>query len=291
MTQRTPDPISPTTPDSPGVLFARTREDFLAARIGDYAFAMLPGHSGRYYFASAWLLYKPMEEWAHADFYSRSGEVADEAAFRARVAESAEHLRQRAALGRREIHSTANTPWGASQGATVYADGVVCHSTAGHGGFHLDAAHNAKVHPALRTRGGWYEEDSAWAAVAQAFPELFTDYERHHAEQTIRDWYPDVWEAIHGRSLLPGESHEKDRRTFERDHAADWIVVSAITSEHRKGFVEVVATLGGKRGPGTEERRFLVPADEYQVGRFGFVIDETRHSLYGGLSSFVGWQP
>lgn len=142
----------------------------------------------------------------------------------------------------------------------------------------------------MRAKGGWYEEDSAWAAVAQAFPDLFTDYERRHADRTIRDWYPDAWEAIHGRTLLSGESHVKDRRAFERDHATDWIVVAAITSDHEKGFVEVVATLGAKRGPGTEERRFLVPADEYHVGRFGFVIDEERHRLYGGRSNFAGWR-
>jgi hypothetical protein len=138
---------------------------------------------------------------------------------------------------------------GTSQCATVYADGVVSHSTAGHGGFHLDAAHNAKVHPALRARGGWYEEDCAWAAVAQALPELFTDYERRCADQTIRDGYPDVWETIHGRPLLPGESHEKDRQAFERDHASDWIVISAIRSDHHRGMTECVATLGGAAPP------------------------------------------
>jgi hypothetical protein len=287
---RNADQICNPTPASPGVLFARTRDGLLAAKVGDYAYAMLPSVTGSHTFASAWLLNSPIEEWTRSDFYSRGDDVANEAAFRARVQESADHLRQRAALGRREIHSTANTPWGASQGATIYADGIVCHSTAGHGGFHLDAVRNAKVHPALRAKGGWYEEDSAWAAVAQAFPKLFTDYERRQADRTIRDWYPDAWEAIHGRTLSPGESHVKDRHAFEQDHAADWIVVAAITSDHEKGFVEVVATLGAKRGPGTEERRFLVPADEYHVGRFGFVIDVERHRLYGGPSNFAGWR-
>ncbi len=230
-----------------------------------------------------------MEEWSRGDFYGHGGELADEAAFRASVHENAEHQRERAALGRREIRTGANTPWGASQCATVYADGVVSHSTAGHGGFHLDAAHNAKVHPALRARGGWYEEDCAWAAVAQALPELFTDYERRCADRTIRDWYPDAWETIHGRPLLPGESHEKDRQAFERDHASDWIVISAIRSDHHRGMTECVATLGGDRRA-AEQRRYLVPSDEYHVGRFGFVINVARHQLYAGPSNFVGWR-
>jgi hypothetical protein len=158
---------------------------------------------------------------------------------------------------------------------------------AGHGGFHLDAAHNAKVHPALREPDGWYEEDCAWAAVAQAFPELFTEYEWRCADRTIRDWYPDAWEAIHGRPLRPGESHKKDRRDSERDHAIRWVVISAIRSDHHPGMTECVDTLGGDRRA-AEQRRYLVPSDEYDAGRFGFVINEARHRLYDGPSDFVG---
>ena len=277
------------TPASAGVLFARTHDGLLVAKVGDYGFVMMPGANGRYYLASAWRLCAPMAEWTRADFYSHGGELKDEASFRARVHENAEHQRQRAMLGRRGIRSHANTPWGVSQGATVYSDGVVVHLAAGHGGFHLDAAHNAKVHPALREPDGWYEEDCAWAAVAQAFPELFTEYEWRCADRTIPDWYPDAWEAIHGRPLRPGESHKKDRRDSERDHAIRWVVISAIRSDHHPGMTECVDTLGGDRRA-AEQRRYLVPSDEYDAGRFGFVINEARHRLYDGPSDFVGWR-
>ena len=128
------------------------------------------------------------------------------------------------------------------------------------------------------------------ATMLQMFPELFTSFERRCAERSTKDSWPDAWEAIFGTVLRPGESHEKDRRAFHEAHAGDWIVVSAIASGHRKGFVECVATPGGQRRAGTEERRFLVPADEYAVGRFGFVIDPSRHAVYAGPSSFIGWQ-
>ena len=251
---------------------------------------MLPARDGRHYLATGWRIGRPIAEWKRSDFYGHSGDLADEAAFRAKVAENAEHQREKRALGRRDIASTANTPWGPSQGATVYAEGVVCHSTAGHGGFHLSAERNRSVHSMLRARGGWYEEDEGWAIVAITFPHLFTSYERRCAERTIRDSWPDAWEAIFGTVLQPGESREKDRRAFEQEHAGDWIVVSAISSDQQPGFVEVVATPGGRRGAGTEERRFLVPSDEYRIGRFGFVVDETRHPVYSGPSSFVAWQ-
>lgn len=276
-------------PGFPGVSFGRGADGLLVALVGDTAFAMAPARDGRHYLVSGWRIRKPMAQWSRSDFYGHCGELADEAAFCARVLESAEHQRDKRALGRKEVCSRASTPWGASQGATLYAEDVVFHSTAGHGGFHISADRNRNVHPLLRAEGGWYEEDESWAAVAITFPHLFTAFERRCAERTIKDSWPDAWEAIFGTVLLPGESREKDRRDFERDHAADWIVASAITSDQQPGFVEVVATLGGKRGPGTEERRFLVPSAEYRIGRFGFIIDPARHRVYGGPSSFIGW--
>ncbi|ODT22348.1 MAG: hypothetical protein ABS35_14975 [Kaistia sp. SCN 65-12] len=274
----------------PGVSFGRSADGMPVELVGDTAFAMVPGREGKCYLATGWRISCPIPEWTRSDFYGHSGELVDETAFRAKVMENAEHQREKRALARQDIRSSANTPWGPSQGATVYAEGVTAHSTAGHGGFKLSAERNRKVHPMLRSTGGWYEEDAEWAIVALTFPHLFTGFERRHAERTIKDSWPDAWEAITGSILVPGESRTKDQRAFEAEHAADWIVRSAITSDQLKGFVEVVATIGGRRGERAEEQRFLVPATEYDIGRFGFIIDPDRHAVYDGPSSFIGWQ-
>lgn len=274
----------------PEVEYGRTADGMLAARVADTAFAMAPARDGCHYLVTAWRIRGPIAEWKRASFYGHSGDLADEAAFRAKVDENAEHQREKCALGRRDIHSTAHTPWGPSQGATVYAEGITAHSTAGHGGFHLSAERNRKVHRMLRANGGWYEEDAAWAIVAITYPHLFTSFERRCAERTLKDSWPDAWEKIFGTVLQPGESRTKDERAFQKTHADDWIVTSAIFSEHQPGFTEVVATPGGRRGAGTEERRFLIPSDEYHVGRFGFVVDPERHAVYSGPSSFIGWR-
>ena len=71
----------------------------------------------------------------------------------------------------------------------------------------------------------------------------------------------------------------KDERCFKQVHAADWIVISALRSAQRPGFIDCVATIGGKRDSKLA-RRFLVPSCEYEVGRFGFVIDPARHAVY-----------
>jgi len=273
-----------------GIQFGLSAVGFPVARVGDTAFAMLPGCDGRHYLATGWKIASPLDQWRRSDFYGLSGDLADEAEFRAKVIENAEHQRERKALDRVEIRSRSQTPWGVSQGATVYAEGVESHVTAGHGGFKLSDERDGRVHPLLRAKESWYEEDCAWAIVAITFPDLFTEFERRCAERSVKDSWPDAWETIFGIVLGPGESHEKDRRAFHEVHADDWIVVSAITSDHHEGLIECVATPGGRRGAGTEERRFLVPAAEYAAGRFGFVIDPSCHTAYGGPSSFTGWQ-
>lgn len=275
--------------DAP-VSFGRSADGMNVALVGEAAFAMAPARDGRHILVTAWNIRRPMEGWTRNDFYGHCGDLADEAAFRSRVIENAEHQREKRALGRREIALRAHTPWGQSQRSTIYAEGVICHTTAGHGGFHLSAERNRKVNPALRVRGGFYEEDEAWSIVAITFPHLFTAFERRCAEKTFADAWPDAWEVIFGKLLLPGESRTKDRRAFEIQHAGDWVVTSAISSSHETGFVECVATVGGKRGEGVAERRFLVPAGEYEIGRFGFVIDPDRHPIYHGRSDFVGWR-
>ncbi|CCW19569.1 FIG00791921: hypothetical protein [Sphingobium indicum BiD32] len=247
-----------------------------AARIGDVAYLAAPCGSG-FRLASGWRLRRPIDEWTEADVYGSEGVVPDEASFRAHVEDVALHLTQREALGRKEVRMHVSTPWGLSQGATVYAEGVVCHSTASHGGFKLDRARNAALHPALRLKGGWYEEDADWARVAVGYPTLFTDREQRSADRTLRDWEPDAWEAVHGRILSAEESFTRDRQRFERDHAADWVVISALRSERHPGFVEAIATMGGRREGGAQ-RSFLVPGDEYAAGRHGFVIDRSRYA-------------
>ncbi len=272
----------------PEVEFGRSADGMLAARVADNAFAMAPGRDGGHYLVTAWRIGRPITEWKRDDLYGHSGSLADEAEFRARVLENAEHQREKQALGRREIHSRAHTPWGPSQGGTVYAEGVTCHSTAGHGGFHLSGERNRKVHPMLRSRGGFYEEDEAWAIVAFTYPHLFTSFERRCAESTMKDSWPDEWETITGSVLLPGESRRKDERAFLAEHADDWLVQSAILSDQHPGFTEVIATQGGRHGHDVERRRFLVPSAEYRIGRFGFVVDPDRHAECDGPSSFAG---
>lgn len=282
-------PASAEIPPGPEVDYGRTADGLLAARVGDHAFAMVPGRDGKWLLMSGWRMRGAIAAWKRSDFYSYSGLLADEAAFRAKVAENARHQRDRLALDRSEIPSNEMTPWGVSQGAITHAEGVVFHTTASHGGFRLSKDRNALVHPSLRSEGGWYEEDEASAIVILTFPQLFTSYERKSADRTLRNSWPDEWESMFGRALAPGESFEKDRRAFVARHADDWIVISAISSAHQAGYVEVIATIGGKRKEHAEERRFLILSDEYGAGQFGFVIDKDRHRPYGGPSSFVSW--
>lgn len=274
-----------------GVEFGVSADGFPVARIADTLLAMVPARDGASLLASAWCLTRPLSELTRADFHGHEGLLDDEAEFRARVFETAGHSHELSALGRIQTRMAASTPWGPSQLATIYAEGIVSHMTAGHGGFHLSVERNLRVTPSLRKSLPWYEEDAEWAIVALTFPELFTSYERKCADETIRNSWPSAWEAMHGRKLAPGQSWTKDREAFERRHAGDWIAISAIFSGHHADMTEVIATRGGRRDERAVEMRFLVPSAEYAArGRFGFVIDPDRHDPYDGPSSFVGWR-
>ncbi|MFN7092118.1 MAG: DUF7007 domain-containing protein [Allorhizobium sp.] len=278
-------------PDLSGVEFATSADGMPVARISDLVLAMVTSPNGFAFLASAVSAHRPLAELTRADFIGHDGRVADEDEFRARVAETAGHKRDLAELNRVRTRMSTSTPWGGSQMAVIYAEGVVAHSTAGHGGFHLSADRNSKVHSLLRKVTPWYEEDCEWAIVALSFPELFTGYERAAAEKTIRNTWPDEWEAIHGAELTEGESWVKDRRAFDRRHAADHVVISAIFSDQHPGMTEVMAVVGGHGRADKDERRFLIPSDEYAGrSRFGFVIDPNRHAEYHGPSSFIGWR-
>ncbi|EHJ95535.1 DUF7007 domain-containing protein [Agrobacterium tumefaciens] len=202
--------------------------------------------------------------------------------------EKAVHQVELRALDRPTIQAGASTPWGMAQVSRRYADGIVLHSTASHGGFHLDENANGTVHAHYRNDTEFYEEDCEWAKVAHAFPDLFTTYERRLADRTLRDCFPDAYERVAGAILNGSQSHMRDRQEFESRHRNDWVVIAALNSDHRPGFVECIATLGRVRGE-TGERRFLVPRADYQIGRHGFVIDPLKHQPYDGPSSFVTW--
>jgi hypothetical protein len=207
--------------DQSPLSFHRTRDGFLAARVGERAFLALPSETGGVHVASADRIGKPPEEWRSSDFHIFGRFLEDETAFRRHVGQLADHQRQLLTLERREIRTNAITPWGTAQHSWQYAEGIVCHSTASHGGFHLDDERNALVHPAWRNVDGYYEEDSQWSKVAATFPHLFSSYERECADVTLRHCEPDAYEIINNVVLRPGESRTKDARQFRLDHASD----------------------------------------------------------------------
>ena len=185
------------------------------------------------------------------------------------------HLIERKSLPRRDVGAGIRTPWGVSDSAVEYGPGVVVHSTPSHGGFKLDRANNAKVHAALRSAGGWYEEDSEWAVVAHTFPALFTERERAGARRTLVNWRPHDFMAATGETIRIEESRALREEAFKEASKDSLVVISALRRDD--GRVDVTATLGGERKPGTERRNFVLEPGVYDQGEFGFVIDLALH--------------
>lgn len=185
--------------ESHPVVFGYAAEGFLAAKVGDSTYAMLPTRAGHHIFASGLSTHQPVEALSREDFFSYAGTIIDETAFRSAVQARRQHFIELEQLGRRGERPSLSTPWGSSQWTTIYADGVQKHSCAGHGGFELSPERNRHVPQVLHNPAGYYEEDCEWAAVATAFPDLFTALERADAERCIRAFDHEAWKAIYGQ--------------------------------------------------------------------------------------------
>ena len=133
------------------------------------------------------------------------------------------------------------TPWGRAQYGYKYGPGVNSYGCAGHGGFKVAAGKLKKMHPALAAVGGddgWFEEDCDWAAVAVAFPEMFTQKDVDYALESLIRWNPDAYEGFSGVTLEQGESPVKDERVWKEAHHNSFIAVRS-SSPDADGNVSV----------------------------------------------------
>ena len=165
-----------------------------------------------------------------------------------------------------------STPWGPSQDSRKYGRGVTFYSTAGHGGFKVCPTLNAAMPAHLRREDGWYEEDCDYARVMIAFLDRFTTGDAESAEAALRNWAPAAWEAHYGRALGPGESHMRDRETFNAEHVDHYVTVAAWGDWHEtvpEGFVGVCARRARDRH---EVYALVTTADYEERGQCGYVL-------------------
>lgn len=174
------------------------------------------------------------------------------------------------------------SPWGAVDNHEIIAPGIISVSTPSHGGIKLDRTRNAKVHPALRIAGGWYEEDCEADIAIFTFPAEFLTYVRSQGRDAegfepkgvsarLRQWFPDQWEDMTGEKVTAEQSKIVADREFLAAHADDWVGVSALGTPDG---VKVWCTKGGDRS--SDDRAvFLVPDGEYHAGRF--FTDDNRY--------------
>lgn len=153
-----------------------------------------------------------------------------------------------------------STPWGPSQSSKKHERGITSYTTASHGGFKVSPTLNQAIHPAWRSSTGWYEEDCAWAIVAYTFADRFPALVVASAIQTVRDWFPDEYEAATGHKVPLSDSHVLRERDWEKAHAADFKVRSVIGIPGT-GLVHVWAST--KFAEVT--RLFEVPEADYSV--------------------------
>lgn len=173
------------------------------------------------------------------------------------------------------------SPWGAVQGGTVLAEGIVTVHTAGHGGIKLDAERNAKVPAACRASNGWYEEDCEWSIPALVFPEAFPDRPgmeksmAQYATEACQNWFPEAYTAITGKEVSLEESSALRERAFKLETmnkfvvSCAWGYSPANTPWVPEGKVGVI----GYRAFDAKEIYALVSAERYAARQGSYVLD------------------
>ncbi|WP_159599788.1 DUF7007 domain-containing protein [Agromyces humi] len=173
----------------------------------------------------------------------------------------------------------SRTPYGAADHIEHVADGIVFAGTPSHGSYKLSKERNAAIPAPLRR--SWYEEDAESSIVQMFHPDAFPAVDQAAAEQSVKDWFPNEYEAATGRELLVGESHLRDEQRWTEAHFDDLVSHGVQGDPDRPGYVIV-----GVRHRGQDtNRRFRVPIDEHRterrLGEPGqnrrIVIDPARH--------------
>lgn len=204
-------------PDQPDIAWHRTRQNILAANASPWSFLALPTQDGAYRIAIASERSPESQHWDTDHFFLTSLFAPDEATARDRIALLTRQPRE----GSNDLDPGTPTPWGNAQQSTTFAGGIVRHHTATHGGFHLDPAQNALVHPAYRNDSGWYEKGAEWTKVAVTFPTLFPlDCDR--ADELLAARLPDLYKQVNSAAL----THRRPEIAWHRTDE-DFLAASA----------------------------------------------------------------
>ena len=204
-----------------------------------------------------------------------------------------------------------NTPWGPKQSesiACIVDEQFYFVHTAGHGGLWLTPRQRKALPPLLQAYGAtgnavWWEEDCKacvplWYLISTKEC-LSTDFDLTPDEKTffdicersVKDWEPDIYEALSGQTLMPEESSSRTEKRYYTENMGKLISRSAWGDWANwvpKGMVGVAAYpaecfIGAS--PGMQARFFLVPKSEYDAReRLGIVIDPTCHQEVSGPS-------
>ena len=181
--------------------------------------------------------------------------------------------------------NSMSTPWGGSQSRTFYDPQrtIMLVNTAEHGGFGVHVSREMPKHlvtgiAIVEDTWRWFEEDQAWAAVAVAFPEFFSEANVASAQQTLKDWYPEAYMAHFGVNLTAADSRKLEQLAWE-EATRDNFVVTAGWGDWAWDVPAGHVYAAGFRARDGAAAGFLVPQDQYE--RPGRMV----------LDSFPRWEP
>jgi hypothetical protein len=186
------------------------------------------------------------------------------------------------------------SPWGKIQNKLDIAAGIKFVSTAGHGGLMISEKLAIKNLPQIALKEGilysgyyCFEEDCAYAipVFIMDIP-LLPNANHSIAEKTVKNWYPDIYEAFTKIKLNLEDSWMLRKRKHIEDIKDKMVAVAA--SSTTNNMVIVTACKGGRDENGNYKGKcfeYLVSSEDYsRRSKYEFTDFIFDHGDYECLS-------
>lgn len=174
-----------------------------------------------------------------------------------------------------------STPWGKADNSEILERGLVFYSTPSHGGYRVSLKAAKRIPLPYRAKalcyggGLWFEEDCAWALIAESFRPHFDD-RLDLAVKTLKDYYPHAYKAVTGKDVTLEESYvlreeHANRVNFNR------FAVSSARGDWAQGCPKGCVLVFCRKRSTDETAEFILPKEDYDaLGHWG-AVDETKY--------------
>jgi len=134
-------------------------------------------------------------------------------------------------------------------------------------GFMIYGYSNLKIHYRLAQIGirhnqaYWFEAHTAYCGVVLSFPYLFSAEIQQQAKETLKEWYPYIYQHLFNCRLKPSDSHILKRDRFYEEHKDSYIGICSWRIFHNNMPTNRLKVLAFR--PLDQDYQYFITDDSY----------------------------